>query len=318
VRFDKFAWALCKQPESRRNSKEVWDAAATWFEEWQMNQLPSRNEWRAFDRAIQVTARGRTGQKPVELSLSGTHTQSAPFLNATNQFGAKLVQFTVEAVPVPEPANPVISKKILAAMTVDPDPAASLADLRKLLVGPTRNLHDAMFEEIVTILEESDLEVQQFLRSLTRQCAHLSDLTSQLASSSVKSKDEARKQTENFQEELQKSATLHQEMLSEMFLAIDSKIQALTAQVTQKMQALAKKAETQMLEVTAGQERRMRELEAKCLASSKKAAGLIETRVASLEGKSGRNDDALHEVLSSGLSNIAERLKLLGDQSPER
>jgi hypothetical protein len=280
-----------------------------------MNLLPSKNEWDAFDRALQVIQNGKTEQKPVELRLSGTHTQSAPFLNAANHIGAKLVQFAVKPVTVLGSTNPVISKKVLAAMAGDPDPEASLADIRKLLVGPTRNLHNAMFEEIITILEESDREVQQFLRSLERQCAHLSGLTNELVSSSVNSRDEAHKQADHFQKELQKSATTHQEMLSEMFLVIDSKIEELTTQVKQKTEALTKKIETGILEATAGQERRMQELEAKCLASSKKAAELIETRVAHLERKSSSDNDDLSEVFSSGLSSLVDRLKVLRDRA---
>ena len=279
-----------------------------------MNLLPNKNEWDAFDRALQVNPSGKTEQKPVELRLSGTHTQSVPFLNAASQFGAKVVQFAVKPVIDYELRKPVISKNVLAAMAGDPDPAASLADIRKLLVGPTRNLHDAMFEEIITILEESDHEVQQFLGSLERQCANLSDLTNELVSSSVESKDEARKQADSFQKELQKSATTHQEMLSEMFLVIDSKIEKFTTQVKQKIEALTKKIETDILEATAGQERRMQELEAKCLASSKKAAELIETRVAHLERKASSDNDDLSEVFSSGLSSIVDRLKVLRDR----
>jgi hypothetical protein len=300
--------------ESSRNSNEVKGATVTWFGESEMNQLPGKNEWDAFDRALQVIPNGKTEQKPVELRLSGTHTQSVPFFNVANQFGAKIVQFEVKPVTVLESTNPVASKKVLAAMAGDPDPAASLAEVRKLLVGPTRDLHDAMFDEIITILEESDREVQQFLRSLERQCARLSGLTNGLVSSSVKSKDEAREQADHFQKELQKSASTQQEMLSEMFLVVDSKIEELTTQIKQKTEALAKKTETHILEATAGQERRMRELEAKCLASSKEAAKLIETRVSHLEKKSSRNDEALSEVFSSGLSSLADRLRALRDR----
>jgi hypothetical protein len=71
-----------------------------------MNLLPSKNEWDAFDRALQVIPSGKTEQKPVEPRLSGTHTQSVPFLNATNQFGAKLVQFAVKPVTVLGPTKP--------------------------------------------------------------------------------------------------------------------------------------------------------------------------------------------------------------------
>jgi hypothetical protein len=278
-----------------------------------VNPLLSKNELDAFDKAIPTTLSGKAEQKPVELRLSGTHTQPLPFLNAAGQFGARLVQFAVRPAADRESRNPVVSKKVLAAMAGDPDPAASLADIRKLLVGPTRNLHDAMFEEVVTILEESDREVQQSLRSLERQCTSLSHITDELVSISLEGKEQNRKQAELLHKELQKSATSHQQMLSEMFLVIDSKIEELTTQVNQKIEALEKKIETDMRESAANHERNMQELEARCLASSKKAAGLLETRVAHLERKSSNDRADLSEVFAGGLSSMVDRLKALRD-----
>ena len=55
----------------------------------------------------------------------------------------------------------------------------------------------------------------------------------------VDSKDQSREQAEFVQKELQKSAASQQEMLSEMFLVIDAKIDELTKQVDQKIEALA-------------------------------------------------------------------------------
>ncbi|HLA01566.1 MAG TPA: hypothetical protein VJ019_02280, partial [Aestuariivirga sp.] len=150
-----------------------------------------------------------------------------PFFNIAGQIGAKLVQY----------AKPGVSKKVLAAMAEDPDPAASLANIRKLLVGPTHKLHDAMFEEVVTILEESDREVQSSLRSLESRCVKLSHVTNELVSSSIESRDQNRVQIELLQKELERSATAQQEMLSEMFLAIDAKIEELTTRVDQKIEA---------------------------------------------------------------------------------
>ena len=278
-----------------------------------MNPLPSKNEWSAFDKALPTTLSGKAGQKPVELHLSGTHTQPLPFLNAAGQFGAKLVQFAVRPAADRYSRNPVISKKVLAAMAGDPDPAASLADIRKLLVGPTRNLHDAMFEEVVAILEESDREVQQSLRYLELKCTSLSHITDELVSISVEDKDQSRRHAELLQKELQKSATSNQQMLSEMFLVIDSKIEELTTQVNQKIDALEKKIETDMREAAANHERNMQELEERCLAGSKKAAGLLETRVAHLERKSSSDKDHLSEVFAGGLSSMVDRLKALRD-----
>jgi hypothetical protein len=148
-----------------------------------MNQQPRKNERHAFDEALPAIFNGRTEEEPGELSLSGTHKQSLPLLNAASQFGAKVVQFAVKPVIDYDSRKPVISKKVLAAMAGDPDPVTTLADIRKLLVGPTRKLHDAMFEEVITILEESDREVQDCLQALESRCIQLSHVTDELVSS---------------------------------------------------------------------------------------------------------------------------------------
>ena len=179
-----------------------------------MNSVPGKTERDAFGETLPATSTDRTEQESGELSLSGTHKQPVPFFNIAGQFGAKLVQF----------AKPGVSKKVLAAMADDPDPAASLANIRRLLVGPTHKLHDAMFEEVVTILEESDREVQNSLRALESRCVKLSHITNELVSSAVEDRDQNRVQIEHLQKQIQKSATAQQEMLSEMFLAIDSKV----------------------------------------------------------------------------------------------
>jgi hypothetical protein len=262
-----------------------------------MNLLPSKNERDAFDGALPTNLDGGTEQNPGELSLSSTHTQSWPFLEAANQLGAKVVKFAIKPITEYEFTKPAISKKVLAAMAGDPDPAASLADIRKLLVGPTRNLHDAMFEEIVNILEESDREIESSLLSLDSRCLELSHTTNELVSASIEDRDQNRTQIANLQKELQRSAMALQEMLSEMFLVIDSKIEELT-----------EKVEADMHEAAANRARNMQELEAKCLAGSEEATKLLESRLAQLERRANREKDDLRKVFADGLSSLADRL----------
>ena len=276
-----------------------------------MNLLPGRNERNAFDEALPETLTDGSEQEPGELSLSGTHTQSLTFLNAASQFGARVVQFAVKPVIDYEVRNPVISKKVLAAMAGDPDPVTTLADIRKLLVGPTHKLHDAMFEEVINILEESDREVQDTLQSLESRCVQLSHVTDELVSSSVEDRDQNRIQIELLQKEILNSAIAQQEMLSEMFLAIDAKIEELAAQVNQKVEGLANKMEADMREAAANHERNMWKLEARCLASSGEAASLLENRLANLERKPTSDQDELREIFADGLSSLADRFKAL-------
>jgi hypothetical protein len=272
-----------------------------------MSILPSKNEREAFNGALPETLNGGTEQEPGELSLSGTHTQPLTFLSATNQFGAKMVQFAVKPVIDYEVRNPVISKKVLAAMAGDPDPTTTLADIRKLLVGPTHKLHDAMFEEVITILEESDREVQDSLQSLEANYIKLSHVTDELVSASLESKDQNRIQTELLQKEILVQAIAQQDMLSEMFLAIDAKIEGLAIQVNQKVEDLSKRIEADLREAAENQERNMGKLEAKCLAISREAADLLET----LENKANSAQDNLREVFADGLASMADRVKAL-------
>lgn len=276
-----------------------------------MNLLLSKKERNAFDEALPATLIGRAKQKSAELSLSSTHKQSWPSLNATNQLGANVVQFAVKPATEYESAKPVIAKKVLAAMAGDPDPVKTLADIRKLLVGPTHKLHDAMFEEIIAILGESDREVQDSLQSLERRCVKLSHVTNELASSSLENRDQNRTQIEFLRKEIQKSATAQQDMLFGMFLAIDAKIEELTKRVSQKAEALSKKFEADMHQSLANQERNMQELETRCLTGNMEATQLFEIRLDILKSRSDREKDDLREVFADGLLNLAGRFKAL-------
>ena len=269
-----------------------------------MNPLPSKNERDEFDKAFSARLASETEKRPGELRLSDRPAAQAPFFNIAGQFGAKLVQY----------AKPGMSKKVLAAMADDTDPAVAIANIRKLLVGPTHKLHDAMFEEVITILEESDREVQQALRALERKWSTLSHTIDELVAKSLDSKDQNREQAEFVQQELQKSAASHQEMLSEMFLVIDTKIDELTKQVDQKIEALAHEIEADMREAAASQERRLQELEAKCLAASKVEMASLESRLTRIERKSNTSTDDLNEVFAGGLTSIADRLKAMRDK----
>lgn len=271
-----------------------------------MNHLQVRNDVNAFDEALAAT---RNEPEFGELSLSGTLEQSMNFLNAAGQFGAKVVQFAVKPVIDYDPGK--ISKKVLASMAGDPDPVKTLADIRSLLVGPTRGLHDAMFEEVIDILEESDREIQHALRSLESNYYRLSEITDNLITATVKSREQNRQQAELFQEALQKSVAGQQEMLSEMFMAIDAKITDLTARIDRKIEGVANKLEAGLREAAINQERANQALEARCLASTSEAIDLLETRLGHLERTSSTDQAVIREVFADGLLNIADRFKTL-------
>jgi hypothetical protein len=152
--------------------------------------------------------------------------------NVVDQLPAtQLFRTSEKPVTVFAPQEPLTNRKILAALADDPDPAASLAGIRKLLVGPTRNLHDAMFEELVTILEEADRDVQHELHSLDDRC------TSLMAESET-IRGHTEKLSTYVRDEFARLEKDNQVKLSEMFMAIDSKIDKLAADFARQLELL--------------------------------------------------------------------------------
>ena len=168
-----------------------------------------------------------------------------------------LMRVGSKPVDVFRPAESKINKKILAAMADDPDPAASLAGIRKLLVGPTRNLHDAMFEEMITIIEESDRDVQYSLRALDNRLVNASVVSDNLIAESETIRDHTEKLSNYVRDEFERVEASSQAKISEMFLAIDSKIDKIAGQLTKQIEDLNAKHASDIKELTASFEQKM-------------------------------------------------------------
>jgi hypothetical protein len=279
-----------------------------------MNQFSVIKERAAYEKALAILKED-SEQELGEYSLSGSIAQPVPLPGNATEFGFQVAQSAVK--PVIDYDTRKISNRVLASMADDPDPGKTLADVRSLLVGPTRSLHDGMFEEVIDILEESDREVQNALQALESNYCKLSDISDDLITASVESRDQNRHQCESFQEELQKSVAGQQQMVSEMFMAIDIKIAELSTQINWKIEGLANKFEATMREAATSQARANQELEAKCLAGSSEALTLLEDRLVSLESKSSDDQADFREIFADGLLNIADRFKM-GDHRPRQ
>ena len=128
----------------------------------------------------------------------------------------------------------MLSKKVLDALAEDPDPAKSLADIRRVLVGPTRQLHEARMEEVLEILEESDQAMQTSLRALENQFANLATVTDKQAMGLEETNRRLDHQAEQLNSELHRSAKTQQDMVSELFLMFDAKLEKVTEQLNQQ------------------------------------------------------------------------------------
>jgi hypothetical protein len=148
----------------------------------------------------------------------------------------------------PRPPKSLINQNILEALADDPDPAATLSGIRKLLVGPTRNLHDAMFEELVTILEESDHDVQRQLGSLETRWTSIAMVSENLQAEAETIRTHTEKLSDYVAAEFARIESATQVKLSELFMAIDAKIEKLAAKFEEEIKQLAERSARPVVE----------------------------------------------------------------------
>jgi hypothetical protein len=205
----------------------------------------------------------------------------------------------------------VLSKKVLDALAEDIDPAKSLADIRRVLVGPTRRLHEARMEEVITILEESDRATQQSLIVFERRYADLVREDEKLMAATEEAHQKIQEQSEVMTVELQKNIETQQQMLSEMFLVFDAQMQKITTDLNQKVDELAAKTGQDNQTLGADLMRRIQELAATARADNDKVAAVLEARVTRSEAHAEKENRRHIEVFADGFSDIADRLLAL-------
>ena len=217
----------------------------------------------------------------------------------------------IERLPGSKYTESVLSKKVLDALSEDIDPAKSLADIRRVLVGPTRRLHEARMEEVIAILEESDRNAQQSLGSLEQRYGDLARSCEKLFAASDDTQRRLQDQAMHMNSELQKSHEAQQQMLSEMFLVFDKQLEKLTTELNEKIDSLSAKTghDNQMLATEVS--RRIQELAANTRADNDKIAAVFEARLTRSETHAEKENRRHIEVFADGFSDIADRLLAL-------
>lgn len=203
-----------------------------------MNPLTNDNKKKnAFDLSASESPKKKPEKNPYKVV-----TRKQPDLVTA------LMPLPPRPVMEPRPPKSLINQNILEALADDPDPAATLSGIRKLLVGPTRNLHDAMFEELVTILEESDHDVQRQLGSLEMRWTSIAAVSENLQAESETIRTHTEKLSNYVAAELARIETAQQIKLSELFMTIDAKIEKLAAKFESEIRELAEKAARPVVE----------------------------------------------------------------------
>lgn len=232
---------------------------------------------------------------------------------AQNPIAAQPPRFTpLEKSPIgARYSESVLSKKVLDALAEDIDPAKSLADIRRVLIGPTRRLHEARMEEVISILEESDRSTQQTLGALEKRYNDLARTSEKLQAASDETQRRIQDQSVSLKSELQKNLDSQQQMLSEMFLVFDAQLEKLTAELNQRVDSLAAKTGQDHQELASDLTRRIQELAATTRADNDRVASVMEARLARSEAHAEKEQRRHIEVFADGFSDIADRLLAL-------
>jgi hypothetical protein len=205
----------------------------------------------------------------------------------------------------------VLSKKVLDALSEDIDPAKSLADIRRVLVGPTRRLHEARMEEVIAILEESDRTAQQSLGSLEKRYGDLARSCEKLFAASDDAQRRLHDQSMLLNSELQKNQEAQQQMLSEMFLVFDKQLDKLTTELNQKIDSLAASTSQDNHMLASELTRQIHDLAEATRADNDKIAAVFEARLTRSEAHAEKENRRHIEVFADGFSDIADRLLAL-------
>lgn len=211
----------------------------------------------------------------------------------------------------PKYPDSVLSKKVSDALAEDPDPAKSLADIRRVLVGPTRQLQEARMEEVITILEESDRVTQASLRSLENQCANLAAITERQAVEAEETRQKIERQSEHMDFELQNTSNSQQQMLSELFVMFDSKLETISTQLTQQIDTLAAKTSQDLQTLVNEVAQRIQDVAAAASDNDAKLVEQFETRLVRAEAYTDKEHRRHIAVFADGFSDIADRLLAL-------
>lgn len=230
-----------------------------------------------------------------------------------NPLASQTSRFTpIERLPgTSKYTESVLSKKVLDALSEDIDPAKSLADIRRVLVGPTRRLHEARMEEVIAILEESDRNAQQSLASLEQRYGDLARSCEKLFAASDDTQRRLQDQAMHMNSELQKSHEAQQQMLSEMFLVFDKQLEKLTAELNEKIDSLSAKTSQENQNLATELSRRIQEVAANTRADNDKIAAVFEARLTRSEAHAEKENRRQIEVFADGFSDIADRLLAL-------
>jgi Skp family chaperone for outer membrane proteins len=204
-----------------------------------------------------------------------------------------------------------MSKKFIDALSDDIDPTKALEDIRRLLVGPANQMHEARLEEVISILEESDRNHQATISSLEQRCGELAMMCERLLSSNEDAHGKIQSQSDYFSSELQKSGKMQQDKLSELFVMIDNKLQKMSTEMHQLVDTLAAKTSSDYQSLANDVISRVQQLSASTASNHDKMVSHMENRLAQADAASEQDKRQQLDVFAEGFADLADRFLAL-------
>jgi hypothetical protein len=206
-----------------------------------------------------------------------------------------------------------LSSKIRDAMTLETDPEKSLADIRAILVGPMRQLHDARVEEMVSILEENDRATRMSFSVVESRLTKLNAETEKLSGATEETFRKLQEQSVYFEFALQKSEDKQraeldrqQERHDAYAVSVSARFDQMTGEIAQLVDELAKKSSTDLSRLESDMAARLQYL-ATAQAEAELLSRKLEAKLAEIETQSEKLNRRNAEVFSQGFSDLAER-----------
>jgi hypothetical protein len=206
-----------------------------------------------------------------------------------------------------------LSAKIRDAMSADPDPAKSLAEIRNILVGPTNRLHEARVEEIITILEETEQAAHAALTGLEKRCMVLAKICEKLVVASEETLQKTKEQSAHVEAELRAAADKQDRRLKEMFDDIDSRFLNVKSEISEEVDVLVAKSTRDLERLSEELVDRIRDQTNIQSTNFERLVVQIENRFSRQHAEMEKEHKRNSEVFAQGVSDIAERLFVLRD-----
>jgi hypothetical protein len=184
----------------------------------------------------------------------------------------------------------VLGPKIKEALQTDYDAEESIAAIRAILVGPTRRLHDARIEEIVSILEETDRTNQNSFAALENRCEALSA---------------------RLDAEIKKANDLQLRYLAEFSFALDKKFDMTQSELSGQLAEHVSQSQAAISHLSHQFTVQFKDHDRKIAGSFESLTNKFEERFLKLDEYADQLQQRSADVFVEGLNDIAKRLTAL-------